>query len=108
MTIGLPPAASESGTTWSTMNTSTEQESATSTTPTAIYGLLSSRISCAGFWKLGMGASLEDRAGPESDPRCALFETPHPIENQIGFDSDRHASPLTFSLSALLNQLRHQ
>ena len=56
MTIGLLLAASESRMIWSTTITSTEQEKATSTTATAIYGLLSSRISFADFWLLEMGS----------------------------------------------------
>ena len=59
-TIGLPLAASESRMTWSATITSTEQENATGTTPTAIYGLRSSRISFADFWVLEIGSSLAD------------------------------------------------
>ena len=49
MIIGLLLAATESRMTWSTTVTSTEQEKMTSTTTTAIYGLLSSRMSFAGI-----------------------------------------------------------
>jgi hypothetical protein len=76
MIIGLLLAATESRMTWSTTVTSTEQEKMTSTTTTAIYGLLSSRMSFAGFWLLKMGS--ETRPAWQSDRkqsqiRCEPF-----------------------------------